>query len=345
MGIKGFNSIMNQIWKRYWWFYSHSDKNQPPWEVRKTTDQIRNHVWNQWLAMDILVYANQIYRDSKKDNWIDDLKDWLLSFHDISLLIIIDGGYPEEKKEMIEKRQEERKKAQEKVIELQQKIETVKNSKEKEKLQVEIKEEERKSKHIGKKERIAIIQCLNELQIPWMKVPGEAETFCAFLERSGIVYGTFTEDNDYFMHGGKHLLKKTERKNEWHCWDLQCLLESLDISFDLFQQWFMMYGSDYHKGWGHINMVTLYDILYDLKDKKSKRSTHDPHYLHSLKHYCFSLDMDQTPRTLLEQRWYTFLQKIEKKVIPLFGISFPKIKKEKVSPLCLQSPLLSSILE
>ncbi|XP_052797186.1 flap endonuclease GEN homolog 1-like [Mya arenaria] len=58
------------------------------------------------------------------------------------------------------------------------------------------------------------------LGIPCIQSPGEGEAMCAFLDKTGLVDGTFTHDSDYFCYGGKTMYRLHSKENKSYKMDV-----------------------------------------------------------------------------------------------------------------------------
>jgi len=390
MGLPNFSQTIIQTWITQL-KYKYKDnwklryKKELPWEKTFSMKDLKNYLHGKYVAMDILIYANRFYQDYG-ENWLSKLEDWFKDCkkNSIHLIIILDGKVPDEKKEVIEQRQKDRKEAKDKMEEIGKYVEKLKEKldqkkeetnissdsevsittsedeneevleKKMEELKDEMKKLEKKSKHISNKERKELIQLLNNMEIPWLKIPGEAESYCAFLEKNGIVYGTFTQDNDYFLHGGRRMFKKwydspnfseeisnvNMNKDESdsyriHMWNLNILFQELNINYLWFISWFLFYPTDYHKGWNSSleknGMRIVEHFCYMKKvynNKFLKPNIRDvkeiDYFLELGKEYCFCFLEKQSP-TLKEQYWFDFKKNMNDKILPLYNVSFEKI--------------------
>lgn len=92
-------------------------------------------------------------------------------------------------------------------------------------------------------------ELLRSLGIPYVSAPGEAEAYCAALNKAGAVDGVVSEDTDVLVFGGKKLLRNflpaTTKKGNVVEIDLDQVLHGLRLDIHEFVDLCILLGCDY----------------------------------------------------------------------------------------------------
>lgn len=88
-------------------------------------------------------------------------------------------------------------------------------------------------------------QLLELLGIPYLNAIEEADPQCAELVKSNIAYAVASEDMDLLPFGTKHLLRKLSSKDICIIYDLDLILEDLEITYLQFIDICILLGCDY----------------------------------------------------------------------------------------------------
>lgn len=156
----------------------------------------------------------------------------------IKPLYVFDGLPPNLKLDEITKRQA---KAKEAVKEYEKAVE----EEDKEKIE---KYDKRKTR-VTKKHNDDCKRLLYLMGIPYVEAPSEAEAFCAYLSKTGKVYGVATEDMDALTFGSTNLLRNMNasesKKLPIHEYNIELLLQELNMNIDEFIDLCILLGCDY----------------------------------------------------------------------------------------------------
>ncbi|XP_060563283.1 flap endonuclease GEN homolog 1-like isoform X2 [Ruditapes philippinarum] len=99
--------------------------------------------------------------------------------------------------------------------------------------------------------RNAVSQCVKMLEylgLFCVESSGEAEALCAELNRKQLVDGCLTEDNDFFLYGGKTLYRKLTKENKMYLVDrvdMDQIKSDLDLDRNDLVALALLLGSDY----------------------------------------------------------------------------------------------------
>ncbi|XP_060587477.1 flap endonuclease GEN homolog 1-like [Ruditapes philippinarum] len=99
--------------------------------------------------------------------------------------------------------------------------------------------------------RNAVSQCVEMLEylgLSCVESSGEAEALCAELNRKQLVDGCLTEDNDFFLYGGKTLYRKLTKNNKMYLVDrvdMDQIKSDLDLDRSDLVALALLLGSDY----------------------------------------------------------------------------------------------------
>jgi len=177
----------------------------------------------------------------------------LLSYR-IMPVFVFDGKPPDAKKETLNKRSENKNKLKERIdnllkereslggpefIDSDSDSETVNLSK----LNLEITQLQKNMLCVSKKHTEEVINLLKCIGIPFLVAIGEAEEYCAFLEKNGYVDYILTEDTDSLTFGGTRVLFNT--KNNYTMCELSVILRDLKITYSQFIDFCILCGCDY----------------------------------------------------------------------------------------------------
>jgi len=176
-------------------------------------------------------------------------------------VFVFDGMPIEAKKKTIEKRNVNKEKLYVRLEELRSKIAEIEE--EKTEIKQEIKQEiEKVSSQIItiKKHHISEVKELLTLSgIPYCTAPDDAEKFCAFLERNGIVDYTVTDDTDALTFGCKRILKTSISKIIEINTDI--VLEKFGMDMNMFIDFCILSGCDYTDTINQIGPVTSFNLI------------------------------------------------------------------------------------
>ncbi len=243
MGIRGLNTMIK--------------KNSPECVTYNKIEKYSNSV----VAIDCSILLYKFRYASNVENAhligiVNRIKFYMMS--NILPVFIFDGVPPEAKKNTIEKRQAVKYKLYRRLDILK---ETVPENDVQEKA---IKEEIEKLSSqlivIKKKHVDECKELLLKSGIPYINAPEDAEKYCAFLQKNGIVDYTITDDTDAMTFGCKKILK-TNINNHIIEIDFEKLLSDFNMSYDTFVDYCILSGCDYTETISQVGPVTAFNSM------------------------------------------------------------------------------------
>ena len=173
-------------------------------------------------------------------------------------VFIFDGSPPEAKRNTIAKRHAAKEKLYIRIDELKKEIPgTESRAKE---IQEEI---EKISSQLIIIKKCHIEECkemLNLCGIPFCTAPEDAEKYCAFLQKNGLVDYTVTDDTDAITFGCNKILKTSINKNIVYI-DSQKILKDLEMTREMFIDFCILSGCDYTDTISQIGPVTAFNLI------------------------------------------------------------------------------------
>lgn len=103
-------------------------------------------------------------------------------------------------------------------------------------------------------------ELLEKAGIPYCTAPEDAEKYCAFLQRNGLVDYTVTDDTDASTFGCPIILKTSINKNITEI-NTNVILDRFGMSHDSFVDFCILSGCDYTEPIPQIGPVTSYNLI------------------------------------------------------------------------------------
>jgi flap endonuclease-1 len=244
-----------------------------------------NELSGNSIAVDssILLYKfRYLYQDNYLYGFNKLIDDY--QFHNIKLIFVFEGRIPDAKRETIAKRVEIRNKQTEKIkriiTESMQQEEFIDDSELSEltelmelpELPELIKEKVEKLRKniiiVNSEHSNETIKLLLRRGIDYVRAPGEAEEYCAFLSNRGIVDYVLTEDTDSLTFGAKKVLFNNKGVNYLLC-ELDIVLKELNLIQNEFIDFCILCGCDYLPGIPKIGPVNSLKIIQKHKSLDS----------------------------------------------------------------------------
>lgn len=167
---------------------------------------------------------------------------------------VFDGKPPVLKGGELEKRLKRREEAEKKAIEMKE-TGTVE----------EIAKFERRTVRVTREQNDEAKKLLKLMGIPYVEAPCEAEAQCAELSKAGKVYGAASEDMDTICYSPSHLLRNVtvaeSRKLPIDEYDLNVVLEDLEMDLDQFIDFCILLGCDYCETIKGVGPVTALNLI------------------------------------------------------------------------------------
>nr|QBK87422.1 MAG: flap endonuclease [Marseillevirus LCMAC201] len=289
----------------------------------------------QRLAVDASVYLYKfICIDNQfKGQWVDMFINFIvwLRKNNIRPVFVFDGKPPPQKERTQKERRANRHRIEQKVLELEELLETLSECNINESISADLKKriddavnqdtqywsrkevmreintrfkkENSKAIHIGPAENKKIQDLLTFIGLPWFKASGEAERTCAWLCKWGYVKGVVTTDSDVLAYGVPIFVQDV-RVNQDTCKIIrhQDILEVLDLTEDQFRDFCIMCGTDYNERMPGIGPVSAYKLMCKHNDLDGMAmTTIDTSILHYDEgRVLFTLPPKDTPGSVIE---------------------------------------------
>jgi len=190
-------------------------------------------------------------------------------------IFIFDGKAPDAKTNVLTKRSNNRVKMKERLEFLQNKTkdapvnfeEFINSDSEPEneeigeikKMHTEIKKIKKNLLYVNKIHSIEVMELLKSLGVSFFQSPGEAEEYCAFLQKKGIADYILTEDTDSLAFGGSNIL--FYKNNSYEIINLNLVLINLKLNYFEFNDLCILCGCDYTCTIPKIGPVSALNII------------------------------------------------------------------------------------
>ncbi len=103
-------------------------------------------------------------------------------------------------------------------------------------------------------------ELLEKAGIPYCTAPEDAEKYCAFLQKNGLVDYTVTDDTDASTFGCPIILKTSINKNIIEI-NTNIILDNFGMSYDSFVDFCILSGCDYTEPIPQIGPITSYNLI------------------------------------------------------------------------------------
>jgi flap endonuclease-1 len=196
--------------------------------------------------------SNCIYRFLPENTLIPSMYEFCatLKFYEIKLVFVFDGKSPIQKRDIVIERQKERERAKLKYEELIQQPNASLS---------ELKVTMRKMIRMTSKHVSTVKELLDSLGIPYIDAKKEADEICVELVRNGQAYACVSGDTDMFLYGCPRVIRYLSIRNHTCImYDLDKILNSLNLSFNEFREICIVAGTDYSKT--HHNLYMIHNL-------------------------------------------------------------------------------------
>ena len=239
---------------------------------RLKTDGILRTKLNSFKGKKIVVDANiYMYRYAALGNIVENfyLMCSIMRHYDIHPLFIFDGNTrTDDKAEILQNRKDARK---QNINTLQNLMVIFNDDKNNIKLKKKIKRLKLKCSYYTKNDLEQVKKLLDSCGIMHRTAEGEADELCAALVLENKAYACLTEDTDLFVYGCPRILKYFSSANhDVMFYDLNKILNALDISLTEFQELCSFTGTDYNLN-DHSNLFENLEYLREYKCSNYKK--------------------------------------------------------------------------
>ena len=205
-----------------------------------------NELRGKKIVVDASIYLYRFVTDGRLIEHMYHMISVLLHYG-IEPIFIFDGNSPPEKQDILQERKEKKVAAENKYNILKQQLEQA------DKLdQADIIGEMEKLKkqfvYIKSSDYVAVKTLLNTNGVAWIEAPGEADELCAHMMLNEQVYACLSEDMDMFAYGCCRVLRHLSLvKHSVLLYDLELILQQLQMNVQEFRQVVVLSGTDYNK--------------------------------------------------------------------------------------------------
>ena len=174
-------------------------------------------------------------------------------------VFVFDGDPPDAKRNTIQKRQDNKEKLYvriEELRELENKAEKIEDKK------VFSDEIIKISSQIIRIKKSHITECKELLEksgIPYCTAPADAEKYCAFLQKNGLIDYTVTDDTDALTFGCEKIIKTSINKIVEI--DTNKVLQNFEMTTEMFIDFCILSGCDYSDTISSVGPVTSFNMI------------------------------------------------------------------------------------
>lgn len=201
------------------------------------------------IAIDTSIYLYKyLYGNDKL--FIDKFLQQILRLrqNNITPIYIFDGKPPKEKEDEILTRQNRKKNLKDKLNNLKEKCLNTEDVDEKAKLEKEIKKSESKIINVTKKHIESLKYLLDLMNIKYIHSDCEADYVCSYLSKNNKVDLVLSDDMDLLVSGTQILIRNFSiNSNIITEYNLNEILEKLDITYEQWVDFCILCGCDYSK--------------------------------------------------------------------------------------------------
>jgi flap endonuclease-1 len=178
-------------------------------------------------------------------------------------VFVFDGHPPDAKKNTIQKRHDNKEKLYVRIEELRVLEKDANNEEDKKAL---INEIDRLSSQIIRIKKSHITECKELLEksgIPYCTAPDDAEKYCAFLQKNGLIDYTVTDDTDAITFGCDKIIKTSINKIIEI--DTNKVLQNFGMTREMFVDFCILSGCDYCDTIASVGPVTSFNMIKQYK--------------------------------------------------------------------------------
>ena len=218
---------------------------------------------DKFVVIDTSIY---MYKYKSQQLLHENFYSMIHLFHkyNITPLFIFDGKPPLEKKDELTRRQEEKRNAELQFNVLNDELEEIQNEKERATLLLQMDKLKQQFIRVSEKDINSVKEIMNAFGVQYYDAIGEADKICGLITTHKRCYACISDDMDMFIYGCKRIIRDFNIENETFLeYNLNSILDDIDMSFILFKQVVLLSGTDYNI---YDNNISLNETLKWLKE-------------------------------------------------------------------------------
>jgi flap endonuclease-1 len=218
------------------------------------------------LAIDTSIFLYKfMYAGRFIDNFLSQVSH-LRSFN-IRPIYVFDGAPPKEKQEILNQRKEQKEKMYCKLEQLLENIKSKrKNGEDVKKLEKDYQAMKRKCISISRDDIINLKNVFDIFAVSYIQADSEADLLCCELYKTGVVDGCMSNDMDFLPSGCGILIHNYNLSNNITEYNLQRVLEILELSYEQFVDFCILCGCDYTRKIPRLGPITAFNLIKKEKD-------------------------------------------------------------------------------
>lgn len=279
------------------------------------------------VGIDFLLYAYK-YKYSCKNILIGFINQ-ILNFlnNKIIPVYVIDGLAPEEKINTINYRNNKKERNKTRISDIENEISNSNNFTEKKELNDKLLKLKKSNINISSNEIKLFIELLDILNIKYMRADGEADVLLVKLFKENIINACLSEDMDLLVFGCKDMIKF--KSSKIINYNLDIILEKLDLSHEQFVELSILFGCDYLKPMIKERPEVIYGKYIKNKNLECLLDNLNSEYLDNFYKVkklfldisnCQNVNLDLKMNLISEDRLITFIKKYCNERLDIFNI-------------------------
>ena len=213
------------------------------------------------IAIDTSIFAYKFMYSSKFiDNFIQQVSHF--TRFNMTPIYVFDGAPPKEKQDILNNRREHKEKLCSKMESLQEEISLKRKNKEDVKILVfKLADLKRKCITITRDDIMNLKNVFDILGVAYIQADCEADLVCCELYKRGIVQACMSNDMDFLPSGCGRLVRNYNLSNNVMVYNLEILLNRLDLDYSQFVDFCILCGCDYTGKIPRLGVATAYKFI------------------------------------------------------------------------------------
>ena len=238
------------------------------------TQEDISYLEGKTIAIDTSIFLYKfMYSGRFIDNFLSQVSH--LRSCKIKPIYVFDGAPPKEKQEILNQRKEQKEKMYCRLEELQEKIKTMKNEGlDVKTLEKDYKTLKRKCFSISRDDIINLKNVFDIFSVSYIQADSEADLVCCELFKKGVVYGCMSNDMDFLPSGCGILIHNYNLSNNITVYNLEKILDILELSYDQFVDFCILCGCDYTRKITRLGPITAFNFIKKDKDIETILQNH-----------------------------------------------------------------------